>query len=83
MALSEKGKQPPKGKERSAAGEIDQPNLPYRIELWQDEAFERLLALPAHVGLARAIFSAAKSEHPERIIVLSRGDRVIARSTDE
>jgi hypothetical protein len=83
MALSEKGKQSPKGKGRSAAGEINQPDLPYRIELCHDDRFERVLALAAHAGLARAIFSAAKSEHPERIIILSRGDRVIARSADE
>jgi hypothetical protein len=50
MALSEKGKQSPKGKGRSAAGEINQPDLPYRIELWHDDRFERVLALAAHAG---------------------------------
>jgi hypothetical protein len=71
MALSGKGE--------TAAEGAD----PYRIELWQGDTFERVLGLAAHVGLARAIYSAAKSEYPERIIVLSHGARVIARSADE
>jgi hypothetical protein len=74
---------PLSGKGEAAAEGADHTKLPYRIELWQGDTFERVLALAAHVGLARVIYSAAKSEYPERIIVLSHGARVIARTTDE
>jgi hypothetical protein len=60
----------------SAAGE----NLPYRIELWTANkvTVERVLARAVNATLARAIFNAARTEHPERLIVLRRGARVIA-----
>ena len=32
--------------------------------------------------LARAIYAAAISEHPDRLIVLARGAKIIARSAD-
>lgn len=55
--------------------------LPYRIELWHDgdrDAVERVLARAASVQLARAIFSAAQSEHPDRRITLAKDNRIIA-----
>ena len=56
--------------------------LPYRIELAADgeNAPERVLALALDANLARAIFSAAQKEYPERRIVLRRGGRTIADS---
>jgi hypothetical protein len=44
---------------------------------------ERLLAKAASGQLARAIFNAAKSEHPDRRIILRRDARVIVDSSSE
>jgi hypothetical protein len=58
-------------------------DLAYRIELWQaprHDAVERVLARAVSAALARAIFQAAQSEHPERRITLSKGAHVIADS---
>lgn len=54
--------------------------LPYRIELWHDGAgdtVERVLARALNAQLARAIFTAATGEHPNRRITLRRGNRTI------
>jgi hypothetical protein len=58
--------------------------LPYSIELWDDdrEALERVLARALDAQLARAIFHAARKEHPEARILLRRGARTIADSID-
>jgi hypothetical protein len=55
--------------------------LPYRIELWDShkKTVERVLARAVSAPLARAIYSAALDEHPERRITLCRGSRVIAQ----
>ena len=58
-------------------------DLPYRVELWRDgggEGVERILARAVTVQLARAIFKAATSEHPERRITLRKGNRIVADS---
>jgi hypothetical protein len=60
-------------------------DLPYRIELWHPDSrdsVERVLARALNVQLARAIFKAAQSEHPERRITLRKGNRIIADSSD-
>lgn len=57
--------------------------LPYRIELRDladDNSVEQVLARAFSSALARAIFKAAQSEHPDRRITLSRGSRLIADS---
>jgi hypothetical protein len=58
--------------------------LPYRIELWDAGArsLERVLARALNAPLARAIFKAARTEHPDRRIILRRGERTIADSAD-
>jgi len=59
--------------------------LPYRIELWQadgSDSIERVLARALSAQLARAIFNAAKREHPERRVTLRRGSRFLADSSD-
>lgn len=59
----------------------DEPaNLPYFIELWDDQppAVERVLARAVSAELARAIFKAARVEHPDRRITLRRGKRMIS-----
>jgi hypothetical protein len=57
--------------------------LPYRVELWhpQDKnQVEKVLARALSAHLARAIFDAAKNEHPERHITLRKGNRTLADS---
>ncbi len=59
--------------------------LPYRVELWDAvdrDCIERVLARAFNAPLARAIFKAARSEHPERRITLRRGKRVVADSAE-
>ena len=74
-----------KSRSGDPAGPLE--NLPYRIELWEGgtdgAAVERVLARAFNAQLARAIFRAARSEHPDRRITLRRGTRVIADSTKE
>ena len=81
MSLAEKAKQPRKGK-GAAAGADESGKLPYRVEIWTEGEFERVLALAAQATLARAIYAAAISEHPDRLIVLTRGAKILARSAD-
>ena len=56
--------------------------LPYSIELWDrfGRALERVLARALNAQLARAIFLAARKEHPHARILLRRGSRTIADS---
>jgi hypothetical protein len=55
--------------------------LPYSIELWDPHKkdVERVLGRAVSAPLARAIYSAALDEHPERRVTLCRGARVIAQ----
>lgn len=64
-----------------AAGADD--DLGYQIVLApaDGDQQERLLAKAASGQLARAIFNAAKSEHPERRIILRKDARVIVDSS--
>jgi hypothetical protein len=58
--------------------------LPFRIELCSEAdpgLVERVLARAFSATLARAIYLAAQSEHPERRITLTRGERLIADSS--
>ena len=54
--------------------------LPYSIELWDSDghALERVLARALDAQLARAIFHAARKEHPDRRVLMRRGARTIA-----
>ena len=68
---------------KSRSGTQDE-ELPYSIELWDDDDRlpQRVLARAFTSALARAIFQAAQNEHPERRIVLRRGARTVADSAD-
>jgi hypothetical protein len=59
-------------------------DLPYRIELRRADAdaLERVLARAASMPLARTIFKAAQSEHPQRHITLCRNNRVVSDSAE-
>lgn len=56
--------------------------LPYAVELWDlgRTGPERVIGRAASMVLARAIFTAAESEHLGRKIVLRRGSNVVAES---
>jgi len=56
--------------------------LPYTVELWNlpRTAPERIIGRAASAILARAIFTAAQSEHLGRRIVLRRGSRLIGET---
>jgi hypothetical protein len=59
--------------------------LPYRIELWHAEShetIERVLARAVTAQLARAIFQAARDEHPQRRITLRKGNRILSDTTE-
>ena len=59
--------------------------LQYRIELWDaadPDSIERVLARAFSAALARAIFKAARVEHPDRRITLRRGKRLVADSAE-
>lgn len=57
-------------------------SLPYTVELWNlpRTAPERVIGRAASAILARAIYTAALSEHLGRRIVLRRGSQVISES---
>jgi hypothetical protein len=66
---------------RSDASPLEE--LPYLIELWHAERrddVELLLGRALNAALARAIFKAAMSEHPERRITLRKGRQIIEDS---
>jgi len=67
---------------RPQSGQADGDPLVYAIELWTDAdgALEQVLARAASLTLARAIFTAAKQEHPGRRIILRHGDRELDKS---
>jgi hypothetical protein len=56
--------------------------LPYTVELWTlaRTGPERIIGRAASVVLARAIFTAAQSEHLGRLIRLRRGSQVLAET---
>ena len=57
--------------------------LPYCIELWHEhnkDEVEKVLARAQSAHLARAIFHAAKDEHPQRRITLRKGNHTIDSS---
>jgi len=58
-------------------------DLPYHIDLWRADGgngIERVLARAASMPLARAIFKAARGEHPDRRITLSKANRILSDS---
>ncbi len=67
----------------SAAAEQKNDDLPFAVELWDAEAgkVERVIARASSGQLARAIFSTAREEFPERRITLRRGAETVLDST--
>ncbi len=76
-----------RGKNKESRTSLQAPTekLPYAIELWDVSGTEpeRILARASRQSLARAIFKAARTEHPDRKLRLCHGHRVIAESGSE
>lgn len=69
---------------RTSPSSTPPEELPYLIEVRQaadGETVEHVLARAASSQLARAIFTAAKGEHPGQRIVLRKGSSIIADSS--
>jgi hypothetical protein len=67
---------------RPQSGQADGAPLVYAVELWAEggDALEQVLARASSLTLARAIFAAAKQEHPGRRIILRHGDRELDKA---
>jgi len=63
--------------------ERSQPRKIQRLQRTGGETVERVLARAVSAPLARAIFKAALTEHPERRITVRRGSRVISDSRSD
>lgn len=79
MPSADRGKSPPKG---GLGRSDDHGKLPYRVELWRDGKLEKVVARAAQASLANAIFKAAQAEHPDDVVLLCRGERIISRSRE-
>jgi hypothetical protein len=67
---------------RSQQSQPGDDPLVYAVELWTEDrtALDQILARASSATLARAIFTAAKEEHPGRHLVLRHGANVIDQS---
>ena len=76
-----RGKQP-SDHAQDAAAPVPTERLPYAVELWNlsRTAPERVIARAASATLARAIFTAAATEHLGRKLLLKRGAQVLLES---
>lgn len=56
-------------------------DLPYRVELWNEErtSVELVLAVTAHSSIGYAAYYAATREYPDRYVTLSHKNRVLSR----
>jgi hypothetical protein len=64
---------------RSQARDTSTDGLSFEIELWDCDhtSVERILARAATVTLARTIFTAARTEYPDRYLTLRQGTKVL------
>jgi len=71
------------GRGKSSPGPlpIEREDLPYKVELWNEErvAVEQVLAVTANGSIGYAAFYAATQELPHRYITLRHKDRVVSR----
>jgi hypothetical protein len=60
---------------------LDGDELPYRVELWDDEgtAVEQVVAVSASPAIGYAAYYAATREYPGRPITLRHRSRVLSR----
>ncbi len=69
------------GKSRQKAAGVDQGDLPYRVELWDQgkSAVEQVLAVTANSSIGYAAFFEATREHPLRYVTLRHKENVLSR----
>jgi hypothetical protein len=62
--------------------EIREQEMPYRVELWdnEDTHVEELIAIVADHAVARAAFAEAVKRRPGKLIILRQKSRVLADS---
>jgi hypothetical protein len=74
----EDGPEKPARFERKTAGRED---LPYMVELWDDEkkSVEQVLAVTAHGSIGYAAYYAATREYPNRYITLRHKNSIVSR----
>lgn len=65
----------------AARGTAPRDDLPYRVELWNEErtSVEQVLAVTAHSSIGYAAYHAATREYPDRYVTLSHRNRVLSR----
>lgn len=68
----------PDGADRGDTG--DEGRLPFTVELVGPDGGMRVLARAANAPLARAMFVAARTEYPERRVLLKCRDDTVADS---
>jgi hypothetical protein len=57
--------------------------LPFSVELWTEDGKPQVLARAESITLARAIFKAARNEHPRSRLTLSKADMVLADTREK
>ena len=69
---------------RSRRPDRAQDELPYLVELWDEErrVVELVLAVTAHGSIGYAAYYAAVREYPNRCVTLRLNNRTIARSIE-
>lgn len=79
--MAESEQRSPRSKTSSRSAQLGTEDLPFRIELVDDETGEpeRVLARVQSSSLARVIFEAACSEYPGRHLILKRGARALTK----
>lgn len=63
---------------------LEDQNLPYRIEVWDDAALEihETLARAAQLEVAQAAYKEALKQRPGRRVVLRRNGQVLVQSAE-
>ena len=67
--------------EGAARGTAPRDDLPYKVELWDEDrtSVELVLAVTAHSSIGYAAYHAAMREYPDRYLTLSHRNRVLSR----
>jgi hypothetical protein len=69
-----------KARKEAGAAHLRSPDLPFRVELWDDRkaTVERVVAKAHSATLAQAVFNAACEQYPGRYLSLWRGRERLA-----
>ena len=72
----------PRQTPRSDQWPAGREDLPYKVELWDDDkkSVEQVLAVTANGSIGYAAYYAAIREHPDRYVTLRHKNSIVARS---